>query len=366
MNIDMRRTGITILCCIFLLQGCGEIGKPSPQDVLSKYLDAKLKGQSEQAYAYISSVDQSVTSKEEYVEEESISSGLAATFSSKVHYEIVSESILEDRAEVIVSVTAPDVGAMFTDMMGAAFASAFGGEDSEGELEKKIAEKYKDGELPLTTSEQTHILVKESDGWRVYLDFKSQKLAEEKRQLEEAERKLEQERKRKASILLREARDLAREDQHENAILKYKEVLELDANSEPAKEGIKTAELEIENKQARDAYITKVELKDFRVGEGTKYGYGDPKPAVFGTVVNNGDRILSEVEITVYFLNEQDSVIGEEDFHPVLISPYSMGDNKPLKPNYEKDFGYGVEDYAPSSWSGKARAEITDIEFLEE
>jgi len=88
---------------------------------------------------------------------------------------------------------------------------------------------------------------------------------------------------------------------------------------------------------------------------------------VFGTIVNKGNRTLNRVELTVYFLDQNGVVVGEEDFYPVLVTKFSLsGDNKPLKPNYVKDFGYTVEVSAPSTWSKKVKAKITNIEFAEQ
>ena len=107
-------------------------------------------------------------------------------------------------------------------------------------------------------------------------------------------------------------------------------------------------------------------MRDFKVGEGRKYGLGDPEPAIFGTVVNNGNRTLKEVEITVYFLDWNGIVIGETNFYPVLVTEFSFGSsNKPLKLNYVKDFGYSVKDYAPSGWAKKVKVKITNIEFAD-
>ena len=75
---------------------------------------------------------------------------------------------------------------------------------------------------------------------------------------------------------------------------------------------------------------------------------------------------LSEVEITIYFLDKNGKEIAEKSYSPVLVVKnnfYPEHDNKPLKPNYVKDFGYIVEDDAQSLWRGEATAKITDIEF---
>ena len=241
------------------------------------------------------------------------------------------------------------MGVMFKDLMGAAFGSAFGGKD-EGKIEKELAKKYETGEVPKITESEEFYLVKEDDGWKVFLDWKT--------------KKAEKEREDKVASLLSDAKELRKSNKLHGAVKKYEEALTLDSEIVEAKEGLSETKQEIESFEEKQAYIKNVILKDFKVSEGKKYGFGKAVPGVFGTIVNNGDRSLKEVEITVYFLNDEGTVIGEEDFHPVLVTEYSFGgDNKPLKPNYVKDFGYSVEDYAPSLWSKKAKAKITNIEF---
>ncbi len=110
----------------------------------------------------------------------------------------------------------------------------------------------------------------------------------------------------------------------------------------------------------KQAYLSKVLLKDVKVAKAVLGGRG-----VFGEIKNTGDRTLKEVEIIVYCLNDQGKAIFEETYHPVLVtSGFTMGDNKPLKPNYSEKFGYGLDD-APSEWKGKVRVEITNIEFAD-
>ena len=188
------------------------------------------------------------------------------------------------------------------------------------------------------------------EGWKVFLDWKAKKAAKEKDQ--------------KIAALLADAKELRKSKKLYGAVKKYEEVLTLNSEMVEAKDGLKKTNQEIISYEEKQAYIKNVILKDFKVSEGKKYGFGDPVPGVFGTIVNKGDKSLKRVEITVYFLDKNGTVIGEKDFNPVLVSKYSFGDdNKPLKPNYVKDFGYSVEDSAPSSWSKKAKARITDIEF---
>ena len=108
-------------------------------------------------------------------------------------------------------------------------------------------------------------------------------------------------------------------------------------------------------------YISKhLSLENVKVGEGYgRYdvpGYDSKKPTVEGKIRNNGDKSLSRVEITVYFLDANDKRIGEK-------TSSFMGDSTPLKPNYIRDFGYVVLEDAPSEWAKKVEVLITDISF---
>ena len=113
-----------------------------------------------------------------------------------------------------------------------------------------------------------------------------------------------------------------------------------------------------EQTEEKQAYIDKVKIVNLRVAKAVLDDWG-----VFGEIKNTGNRTLTEVEITIYYLDEYGNTIYEDDYHPVLISKWSS-DNKPLKPNYSEKFGYGTDD-VPSEWSKKIKAYVTNIEFEE-
>jgi len=344
---------LVALVTVLSIVGCdkiNELRRPGAKEVLSSYLDASLKSRSEEAYGYVSSEDKAVKSLSEYKEEnDKEDNPFAAVIVSNVSFEVLKVTETGSTAKADVGITLPDMGVMFKDLMGAAFSSAFGGKD-KSEIEKTLAKKYETGEVPTTTKNEEFHLLKEKDGWKVFLDWKTEKAEKEKAD--------------KVTALLSDAKELRKSNKLHGAVKKYEEALTLNSEMIEAKDGLAETKQEIKSFEEKQAYIKNVVLKDFKVSEGKKYGFGKAVPGVFGTIVNNGDKSLKEVEITVYFLDEKGTVIGEEDFHPVLVSEYSFGnDNKPLKPNYVKDFGYSVEDYAPSSWSKKAKAKITNIEF---
>lgn len=124
------------------------------------------------------------------------------------------------------------------------------------------------------------------------------------------------------------------------------------------------AEAEAERLRSIGAYVaSNLALEMVRVAPGERFGR--TVDAVFGTIVNNGVKTLRKVTVRIFFLDNAGRRIGEKDFSPVLITEFSIGDNTPLRSGYRKDFGYSVEDDAPSGWAKKIEAEIVDIEFME-
>ena len=346
-------TQLALICLASLtILACEKLSGPTPNEVLNNYLDASLKGRYKEAYSYVSAEDKAIKDLQSYLKEnEKKDNPFTQAVVSKVSFKILKLEQSDKKATADVEITLPNFGSIFTDVMGIVFKSAFGGGDGK-EMEKILAKKFERGEVPLTTKKETFSLVKEKDGWKVFLDWKTEKIKKEKQA--------------KIQTLLAEAKELKKSNKLHGALKKYEQVLELDSEMVEAKKDLEKIKDEIKSFKEKQAYIEKVALRNFRVSQGKKYGFGDPVPGIFGTIVNNGDRTLKEVEITVYFFDKNGTIVGEEDFHPVLVSEFSFGDdNKPLKPNYVKDFGYSVEDYAPSSWAGKVKGEITNIEFAE-
>jgi len=121
-------------------------------------------------------------------------------------------------------------------------------------------------------------------------------------------------------------------------------------------------ELEAAQQREMDSYISQyISLENLRVAPGESYG--ETVKGIFGTLVNKGPKTLNKVRFRVYFLDSGGNEIGEEDYTPVLVTDYPIGDNTPLRPNYRKDFGYDIEKYAPSGWEGSIKVKIVEIEF---
>lgn len=108
--------------------------------------------------------------------------------------------------------------------------------------------------------------------------------------------------------------------------------------------------------QEESAYRDQVLVKNAKVAE------GDTGLAVFGEIKNNGNRVLKEVDITVYCLDKDAKPIFEKIYYPVLDSSFG-GDERPvLKPGYSRHFGVKMND-APSDWAKKVNIKVTEIHF---
>ena len=113
----------------------------------------------------------------------------------------------------------------------------------------------------------------------------------------------------------------------------------------------------------RDYVAFSLSLEGVRVAQGERFGQA--VDGVFGTLVNNGTQSLRVVRVRFYFLDADGRRVGEKEFAPILVTEFSFGDNTPLRPGYRKDFGYNVEEDAPSGWAKRVEAEIVDVEFMQ-
>jgi 3-methyladenine DNA glycosylase Tag len=398
---------------VLSISGCdkiSEFNQPGAKKVLNNYLNASLKNQSEKAYDYISSEDKSIKSLSEYKSETEKQDNLFATvIVSNVSFKVLKINESGKTANADVEITLPDIGILFKDLMGATFSSVFGDKDKD-EIEKAIAKKYDTGEVPTTTKNIEFHLLKEKDGWKVFLDWKSKKAAKEdkisallsdakqlrkSKKLSDAIQKYEEvlalneemveakeaikeitqeiqvirENEEKIIALLSDAKQLRELKKLSGAIQKYEEVLALNGEMIEAKEAIKETTKEIQDIKEKQKYLSKVTLYDLQA----KYyeTYLDKKvPGVVFKIKNTGNRTLKKVQITVYFKDTKGTIIYEKEYHPVLETEYSFsGDNKPLKPNYiwqmERGKFYKTAS-VPTEWKeGSVSAKVTNIEFSE-
>ncbi len=332
-----RCLAVAIFSMVVFITGCS-LGS-NPKDVLSKYLESYFLGNYDKAYEKLSSKDKAVKSQQEFSGDFKEFGGFAKAFAGKITFVIKDVKITGEKAQATVDVTAPDLSGAMGEFMGAAMKSAFsGGKPDEKEMEKIVAEKMKGKNLPTTTRTEQYDLVKDKDGWRVYMGWENEKKIKE---LKASAEKLEKQKK------------------FAEAKLKFIEIQSLSSRDETAPKKIKELDETIVKYKEKQAYFQSIEVKDVKIAKGY---LGDT--GVFGEVKNKGDKSLKSVEITTYCLDKEGKVVFEKTYHPVLNSAYSfsMRDNGPLKPNYSRQFGCKLDD-APSDWSGKVRVEVTDVEF---
>lgn len=333
----MKKAFISSAFCLAALMlfytGCSF--SPDPQKVISKYLEEYYHGNYEKAYALLSSKDKTVRSLQEFSGGEEEFNAIRKAMSKKTTFKVKDVKITGDNAVATVDITTPDLTSAMGDLMATAFSQALGGgKPDEKAMEKKIAEKMNDKNLPTTTTTEQFDLLKEKDGWRVYMGW-------------ENENKIEQ--------LKTEAEQLVKQKKFIEARAKYSEILSLSSRNNEAPKKIKEIDEKIVIHKEKQAYFTNIEMRDVKVEETTRGDIG-----VFGELKNNGNRSLKEVEITVYYLDKDGKAIFEDKHSPVRTTKY-FGNNNPLKPNYSLEFGYKLD--APSDWSGNIRVELTNIEF---
>ena len=331
----MKKIMLPFVLLILCLASCNFFG-PGPKDILTKYLNSYNKGNYGDAYALLSAKDKNFKNQKEY-EAEFSDNPYAKIFAGKISFNVKNVNVNGSTAEATVETTYPDLSKAMGDLMGVAFASAFGGKKDNKEMEKMIVEKLKGKSLPMTTSTQKFDLVKDKEGWRVFLNWEGQKKAKE---------------------ISEQAAQLEKNKKFEEAKAKYQEAISLDKNNETVQGKLAGIDKEIETYKAKKIYFDKIEVRNIHLGNDFLGSVG-----VFGEIKNNGDRTLKEIEITTYCLDKNDKIIFEKTYHPVLVLENSfMMDNTPLKPNYSRRFGYKLDD-APSDWSKKVKVIVTDIEF---
>ncbi len=331
----MKKILLLSVLLVLILASCNFFG-PSPKNVLTKYLDNYYRGNYSETYALLSSKDKNFKNQKEY-EADAIDNPFSKLFASKISFNVKDIKVSGNSAEATVEITGPDLSKATADLIGIAIASAFSGKRDEKEMEKIIAEKFKDKSLPMTTTTQKYDLVKDKEGWRVFLNWEGQKKAKE---------------------ISDQAIQLEKSKKFEEAKTKYQEAILLDKNDKTVQGKLAEIDKEIEAYKVKKAYFDKIEVRNIHLGTDFLGTIG-----IYGEIKNNGDRTLKEVEITTYCLDKNEKVVFESSYHPVLVSEYSfMRDNTPLKPNYSRRFGYKLND-APSDWSKKVKVAVTDVKF---
>ena len=169
--------------------------------------------------------------------------------------------------------------------------------------------------------------------------------------------------------LKKEAERFLADKKFEQAIATYEKMSEIPSGVDAAETGIAEANAEMQTFAEKMDYLEKVEITEFSARRIDTYS-GKNIPATRISLKNMGDRSLDRVEVTVYFYDDEGSVIYEEDYNPVLVSDWNItGHDKPLKGGYVKEMEadkWYTLDVPLSEWQeGNAKAKVTDLKFSE-
>jgi len=327
----MKRFVVPIMLVIWAT-GCAT--GPSPKEVMGRYLDAYGKGNYEEAYPLLSSTDKTAKSLDAFSESEE--SEFMAILGPKVSYQVKGIKTEGDKAKATVEIATPDIKGVFGELLGTIMGMALGGEQDNNALEKMLAERVQGKNWPTIKRTEYYDLVKEKDGWKVFLNYegidKSQEL------------------KNKAEILEKQKR-------YAEAKSALEEAAKLNSKDTEIPGKIKAMDKKATEYKERQMYFDKIEVRNVSVEQGNLGQLG-----VSGELKNLGDRTLRSVAITVYYLDKEGIVVHEKTYDPVLVTGELYGDHEPLKPNYGKIFWYRI-DGPPSDWAKKVKVAVTDVEF---
>lgn len=354
----MRKSIICLLllaASLLLPVACDRNPASGPDAVLSNYLEAYYKGHYEDAYKYISSQDRSVKNLKDYIaENKNTASPLAEIFAGNIAVKTVTSNEADAQASVKAVITLPDIDGMLKGLGSKVPDTAAGTADFR-QTGKLLAKQYQRKEVPTISKQETYELVREQGAWKVHLDWQAEIVARE--------------REERIAALLEDARQLRQSGSLQSALVKYAHILELDSEIILAKQGIADTKRDIREYEEKQNYIKNVSLYDLKAKFYTTFA-DNKVPGVEFKLKNNGERLLREIEVTVYFKDSTGKTIAEERYHPVLAMKKSYsGDQIILKQNYiwqMENGNFYKADSVPTEWEeGSVSAEITDIKFAE-
>lgn len=346
-------TAFAIIVVLAHVSGCELPSGDTPESIAQAYLDAQLHGRHEEVYALLSSRDKAVKSQVNFTRDNSgPKNPMAVAFLDRISFDIQPAEVSGDRATVTYLVTLPDFSVLMSAAVSSSLSSLGNGEDAQASALAEIAEKYSDKDLPTTTSSEVLELVMEEGRWRVFEDLQGKAQAKALR--------------RKVSALREEAHRAEMASLHEEALAKYRELLELEPTHEWAAAREKKLVDTLAAEKAARAYLPKVTLYELT----SQYykTYTDEKlPGVEFKLKNTGDKALSKVQVVVYFKDADGKVIAEERYIPVLAGGYTR--KAPLQPGYIWQIESGkflTAKSVPSEWKeGSVEAKVTSVEFVQ-
>lgn len=290
-----------VVLTALLTCACGFFGS-NPKKTVKKFLGALADGEYIGAYEYVSAKDKAFKELQAFVSEPA-SKWLPEGVAIDSDYEISSVDIEGSRAEVHV-----------------AFESSGSADGS-----------------PVI---QIYEVIKEGKTWGVFLNWE-------------------------AEALMAEASQLREQGKLKEAVKLYNRILASDPDYMAALDASSEVERLIALLEITNQYrLNHMEILNFRVRPDDRRS--GPGTSVSGTILNNGHRTLRLVEITVYFTSSDGKIVADKMFQPIPSTNFSYhGETGHLRRGGVREFGYILDKRLPSTWSGRAEALITKIEFEE-
>lgn len=331
------------------ITGC-DLLQPNPEQVLTKYLNAKQKGNID-AYDYISNADQAVKSSTEFYNQ--ISSPFNEIDARLESFEILNVQSETITAKIEVEMITADYDAVI-DLLDA--KGLFEGIEDEAHLVSIINEEYSEVSIPTKKSREYFHLVKNDGDWKVFLDLAS---AEAKRV-----------RNAKVFSLESDAFNLSLESDLDKELEIYQQIVSLYDGETELDDNFVLFEEKLKSLTKRKAYLVsnQVELFDLKAQYYSSYIDGEI-PGVEFKLKNNGIHSLNRVVVIVYFMDDTGAIIAEHKYNPVLVTNTVYSDDTPLKPGYiwKQDHGHFYKAAkVPSEWKeGSVSAQIISVDFAD-
>jgi len=314
------------------------LGCQGPEEALAGYLDAVNQGSAVSAYKFVSSNDRQFKGIKQYIADlSSERNNLVRAFGARTTYKIKGVEKKGGQAGVTVEITAPDYAAIVAEVFSGDPEGISG--ESESRIRQQVEQAYKGGQIPMTDNEWVYQLVKEPEGWKVYLGWESEA---------------------KVRDLLLAAGKLAQDRKLYEAKAKYQEVLQQDPGNAEAQSRMAELDERIAQYEQGLAYLSNLAISSLRVMDSVGGSKG-----IFMEIKNNGDRSLSVIELTMDFLDAGGNAAGSQSF--VLVDDSRRKYDEAyaaLLPGGSRRFGVSAKD-APAGWSGKVNVRVSKVQFGE-
>lgn len=209
----------------------------SPEEIVEQYLDLTLKRYDfKSAYSLLASADKSIKTQEDFIQENIIKASdkipkQMANASEKINeairentsWKIIGTSYYDKRSVVKIMLSTPDIEKVvyefFFEELVVPILSGDLSQKRESltidNIQNKFLEKIKS--VGLIEEEKEYTVLKEVDGWRLFIDFKKTDMV---------------------NTLLVEAQEDMKAKELDNAIVKFEQVLEIDRGNTQARKMI--------------------------------------------------------------------------------------------------------------------------------